>query len=197
MVNALYIITVLAVAIYAIASGFRQGITRQVSSVLGLAFGSVAARVFTQEYVSYFSWVNGFSQAHEFNEMSAELVCASVIYFLVYCLFYLFSFLLKRLFYVIEVGIFNRILGAFFSLMRDLLWLSIILNLLLCFSSASGLLKYEKANDGNLVAAVMAMTHAFLGCCGAEEFAHFNQLKEAKTISYNFNSPQSVIITEG
>lgn len=183
MLNALYLILVILVALWAAAKGFRTGITRQLSALLGFAFGAVTARVLYPELSHHFEWSAKLSQAPEFSDFSINLVCAVVIYSVVFALFSPLSIILKKLVSFIYVGIFNRIAGAFLSLLVNLLWLSMLLNLLLCFSSSSRLIVYEKANDGNPVAAVMALTPAILGCPGAEDFAHFNQLREAKSIS--------------
>lgn len=183
--NLFYLGIVLLVALVSLAIGFRRGITMQLSSVLGLAFGSVAARVLSPGMNGYFLWVEQFTPEPEFNEFAVNLVCSVVIYAIVFWVFALFSRILQGALSIFEVGMFNRLLGAFFSLLKNLLWLSCFLNILICFKSESGLLRYERANDGNLVASVMALTPAVLGCYGGEDFAHFHQLKEAKTISYN------------
>lgn len=183
--NLFYLGIVLLVALVSLAIGFRRGITMQLSSVLGLAFGSVAARVLSPGMNGYFLWVEQFTPEPEFNEFAVNLVCSVVIYAIVFWVFALFSRILQGALSIFEVGMFNRLLGAFFSLLKNLLWLSCFLNILICFKSESGLLRYERANDGNLVASVMALTPAILGCYGGEDFAHFHQLKEAKTISYN------------
>lgn len=186
MANLTYLAFVLAVALVSITIGFRRGITHQLASLLGFAFGAVAARILAPHFTPAFIWTGHLSLAPEFTIFTANLVCAVVIYIIVYSLFMILNPLLRSAMSVFEVGMFNRILGAFFSLTKNLLWLSIFFNLLLCCSANSGLLRYERANDGNLIAAVMAITPAILGCYGAEDFAHFFQLREAKTISCNF-----------
>ena len=195
MLNGFYLFLVLAVAFIAIAWGFRRGITGQLASLLGFAFGAVAARVLTPEFTASFYWVDSFTPAPEFNEFGRRLVCASIIYSITYFIFSIISKLLRGAMSVFQVGMFNRLLGAFFSLVKNLLWVSIILNFLICFSAESDLMRYERSNDGNLVAAVMELTPAILGCYGGEDFAHFHQLKEAKSISCNFNASKNVIIT--
>ena len=195
--DAFYLIVLLAVAFVAVGIGFRQGITRQISSILGMGFGAVASRVFTPEFSSWFEWTERIGQAPEFNEFTANLVCGVTIYCVVYWLFSLFGGILRSAMSVFEVGMFNRLLGAFFSLMKNMLWLSIVFNLLLCLSPESGLMRYERSNDGNPVAAVMAMTPAIIGCYGADDFAHFHQLKEAKSISENlYNGYRNIHSTE-
>ena len=185
ILNVFYLIIVLLVALVSLATGFRRGCTMQLSSVLGFAFGAVAARVFTHPFSQYFMWVEHFSPAPEFNEFSVNLVTAGVIYSIVYWLFSILSGILRKAMAVLETGIFNRLLGSFFTLIKNLLWLSLFLNLMICFKSESGLLGFERANDGNPVAAVMELTPMILGCYGGEDFAHIHQLKEAKSISCN------------
>lgn len=193
MTNTVYLIAVLAVAFISVAVGFRRGITRQLASLLGLAFGAVASRIFTPEFTSSFSWTSDYSQAPEFSDFTANLVCGVTIYTVVFCLFYIFSGILQSAVSLFQVGMFNRLLGAFFCLLKNMLWLSILFNLALCFSRQSELLRYERANDGNLMATVMSLTPGILGCYGAEDFAHYHQLREAKKISCNFNTQNNVI----
>ena len=196
MLNLIYLAIVLIVAFIAIASGFRRGITGQLASLLGFSFGAVAARILSPELSSHFNWVKGFTPAPEFNDFAINLVCGVTIYFVIYWIFSIFSGVLNGALSVFNVGMFNRLIGAFFSLVKNLLWLSIIFNLLICFQPSSELLRYERADDGNLVASVMEITPAVLGCYGGKDFAHFHQLKEAKAISCNFNTPANVIIKQ-
>ena len=191
--NTVYLLLVIVVALIAIATGFRQGITGQLASLLGFAFGAVAARVLTPVFANNFQWAANMSQAPEFSDLTINLVCSCVIYFLVFCLFFLLSPFFNFVMRAIDIGALNRLTGAFFSLVKNLLWVSIVFNLALCFSQATGLLQYERSNDGNLVSAVMALTPSILGCYGAEDFAHFNQLKEAKLISHNIKGDYNVI----
>lgn len=197
MAPVVYISLIIIVAFYGIGMGFRRGITGQAGSLLGFGFGCVFARVMTPDFSEKFRWSEALSPAPEFNAISSGLLCAVTIYIVVYLLFSPVTFILRGLFALIEVGMLNRIAGAFFSLVKNLLWLSIIFNLLICFCPSSRLLDYERANDGNLVAAVMRFTPALLGCYGADDFAHFHQLKEAKKISCNFNQERNVIIKQG
>lgn len=185
MVNGFYLLLVLIVAFAAIIAGFRKGITRQTGSLLGLAFGAVASRIFTPVFSDSYEWVDMLTPAPEFNEYAQNLVCSVVIYAVCFLFFSFILRIINRALSVIEIGILNRLLGAFFSLVKNLLWLSIFFNLLICFGKSSRLLYYEKANDGNPVAGVMAIAPAILGCYGGEDFAHFHQLKEAKSISRN------------
>lgn len=199
MADGFYLGLVLLVALLSLAFGFRRGITKQLASLLGVAFGAVTARVLTPDWWASFHWVDPFAPDPMFADYAANLVCASTVYFVVFWLFCLLSKILNGALSVFETGIFNRILGAVFMLIKNLLWVSMFLNFLICFKPDSGLLRYERASDGNLVSAVMELCPAFLGCYGAEDFAHFHQLKEAKSISCakirNFNDNINVILT--
>ena len=186
LLNLFYFIIVFLVAFVSIATGFRRGMTNQIASLLGFAFGAVAAKVLTPQFSLYFLWVEHISPDPDFNEFAVNLVCSVSIYAVVYWIFAIFSNILRVALSVFEIGMLNRLLGSFFSLLKNLLWLSIFLNLLICFKSESELLRYERANDGNLIAAVMELTPAILGCYGGEDFAHFHQLKEAKLISHQY-----------
>lgn len=183
LTNAIYLGLILIVALFSLAIGFRRGITGQISSLLGFAFGAVAARVLTPQFVDGFRWTTGISHNEDLSDFTAHLICASVIYFVVYFLFTLLGPVLRAAMSVFETGIFNRILGSVFCMIKNMLWLSIALNIYLCVTPRIELIEYERANDGNLVAAVMDMTQEILGCSGAEEFVHYHQLREAKKIS--------------
>lgn len=196
MSNGFYLTLVLIVGFVSIAVGFRQGITRQLASLLGFSFGAVAARVLARPLSDSFEWASRWAPHPMFADFAVNLVSAVIIFAAVYLVFLLFSRILNGAMAVFEIGMFNRILGAFFSLVKYMLWLSIFLNLSLCFSTESGLMRYETANDGNLVAGVMEITPLFLGCYGADDFAHFHQLKEAKGISLNYNARKCVIDIE-
>lgn len=195
MVNALYLFLIIIVTLWSVAYGFRKGVTGQLAHLLGFAFGAVGSRVLAPQFYEHFLWISNLSQAPEFREMTVDLVCAVIIYSVIFAFFSLITPLMHKLMAVVRVGMLNRIGGAFFALLKNLLWLSIAFNLLLCLSPKSRLLSYMKANDGNSIAAVMSLTPAILGCYGAEDFAHINQLKEAKLISANFqNSDPSIYV---
>lgn len=194
MASGFYMILAIAVALAAIIYGFWRGLSGQLASLLGFAFGIVAARIFTPEFHFYFKDFVSVFVEEPYEELAANAFCASAIYIATFLLFNLFSPILRGALSVFDVGILNRIAGALFSLTAALLLVSIFFTLLLCVNPDCGLLNYEKSDDGNLAAAIMDMTPAFLGCQGADELAHLVQLQQAATISYNFNDPQNVII---
>lgn len=196
MANAFYSILIIAAALVGLIRGFRLGISRQIASLLGLSFGAVSARVLFPPLAPHFQWAERLSQAPEFTDFTINLTGTVIIFSVVYLFFSLLSPIFRIIFAVWEVGIINRLLGSFLALVKNLLWISIFLNLILCYFPSSGLLYYERSNDGNLVGAVMDITPIILGGYGAEDFALFNQLKEAKSISCNFRTCPNVIYIE-
>ena len=70
LLNLFYFLIVLLVAFVSIAIGFRRGLTGQTASLLGFAFGAVAARILSPQFTDYFLWVERFSPAPEFNDFS-------------------------------------------------------------------------------------------------------------------------------
>lgn len=193
MATGFYMIMTVIVAVAAIIYGFWRGITGQISFVLGFAFGVVASRIFTPVLLPYFTPRVSFLVDPYYSDFAAQAFCATSIYIVVFLLFGLTTKIFRGALSVFDVGMFNRLVGAFFSLTAALLGLSIFFTLLLCVNPDCGLLSYEKSGDGNMAAAVMDITPSLLGCQGADEFAHLVQLRQAATISCNFNTFPNVI----
>lgn len=190
----LYMILTVVVAVASIIYGFSRGITGQISYVLGFAFGAVAARVLTPVFLPYFDNPASLLSEDYYRELAATVFCAATVYVAVFLLFSLTTRIFRGALSVFDVGMFNRLVGAFFSLTAGLMFLSIAFTLLLCTNPDCGLLSYETSDDGNLAAAVMDLMPAVLGCPGADELAHLVQLKQAASISCNFNAIPNVII---
>lgn len=193
MINGLYLVIILVVAAFSAIIGFRKGITRQLSSLLGVAFGAVAARILAPGLAVQFTGLVSSHFDSRFVGFVSGLLAAVVIYLIVYAVFSIFTKVLRGALSVFEVGMFNRLLGSFFCIFKNLLWVSIFYNLLLCYNPDCGLLRYARSDDGNMVGGVMWLTSAVLGCGGAHELGHLIQLQEAASISCNFNCPADVI----
>ena len=157
--------------------------TRQVPSLLGLAFGAVAVRVFIPEYsVSFHEYLpRAINERYE--DYVDNFLSGCFLYTGVYVIVTFFCGVLKGALSVLGIGMLNRIVGSLFSLLKNLLWLSLLFNLMLCNDPESKLLEYEKSGDGNIVAGVLDLTEIVTGLQSAEYFAHLVQLKDAATIS--------------
>lgn len=73
--------------------------------------------------------------------------------------------------------------GSLFAILRNMLFLSIALNLLVALDAHSVLLRSARSDDGNTVLETMLLSPALLGGENVEELAHKIQLEEAKKIS--------------
>lgn len=185
-------IIVIAVAVLAALHGFRRGLAGQTSSVLGLAFGIVGTRVFSGDAYDF---------VKSLGLGGNDMVCAPFILSvlssgILYCLiFFAVKFLtlpLQKAVSFIGFGILDSIAGIIFTLLRDLLFLSILFNIYVSFVPGSTLMKYATAEDGNAVEGVMILAPSALGCLSFEDLSHLIQLREARKISQNYCNPENV-----
>ncbi len=185
MGEAIYHIMVIVVAVVAMARGFRRGLTRQVSGVLGFVFGVVAARTLGPDLGSWLmGWMPRFyhpvAKTFFFSTLSFGLVwSASVL------LFSMLTKILNLVLGLIPVGLMNSISGAVFTLLKYLMFLSLLFDLALCRPFESPLMHCARHDDGNLVDGVIRLAPAVLGSMSAEEYVLKVQLWEAKSISLN------------
>lgn len=193
MSDLLYHILIIAVAFIALAKGFKSGFTGQISAILGFAFGIVCAHIFSTQGESFFRMILPGVKDCVGSSFIYSLLSAVSIYVIVFYLFKILTKVLRSAMEVFNVGMLDSILGAAFSLVKYLLVLSIFLNLLLCVSPNSGLMKYARADDGNIVEGVVLLAPALLGCFSAEDLSHILQLWEAKKISVNRSATPRVI----
>lgn len=193
MQDVVYLGIILIVAAYSAINGFRKGLTKQLANLLGAGFGAVAARVLAPGWSHSFQDIARMMNHGQFPAFTSEVVCAVCIYGFVYFLFAIFAGVLHSAMAVFQTGMFNRLLGMFFCIFKNLMWVSVGYTLLLCFNPDNGLVKYAGRYDGNIVEGVMQICPALLGCPGAEDLSHLLQLREAAKISCNFNPPLLVI----
>lgn len=183
MGEAIYHILVIVVALVAMLRGFRKGLTRQVSGILGFVFGIVAARTLGPDFeVWLMGWVPKFyepvGKSFFFSTLSYGLIWSG-------CLL-VFSTLTKILNIVLgylPVGIMNSIAGAAFTLLKYLMFLSLLFDLAICRPQESPLMHCVRHDDGNLVDCVVRLAPAILGSMSAEDYALKVQLWEARDIS--------------
>lgn len=196
MSDLLYHILIFAVAIIAIGKGFKRGFTGQVCAILGFAFGIVCAHIFLPQGEDFYRMILPGIKSCVGASFIYSVISAVSIYVIVFYLFKALTKVLRSAMEVFHVGMLDSILGAAFSLVKYLLVLSIFLNLLLCVSPNSTLMKYAEADDGNIVEGVVLLAPALLGCFSAEDLSHILQLREAKKISVNRSARPLVIQTD-
>lgn len=80
-------------------------------------------------------------------------------------------------------GLAGSLMGSVFCLVSNMLLLSVFYNIWLGMKPHSDLMKYAKADDGNIVEAAMLLSPTLLGGESVSDLAHTMQLEEAKSIS--------------
>lgn len=183
MGEAMYHILVISVALVALMKGFRRGLTRQVSGILGFVFGVVAARTLGPEFENWLmQWMPRF-----YHPVAKTFFFSTLSYGLIWCGSILaFSMLTKILNVVlgyIPVGIMNSMAGAVFTLLKYLMMLSLLFDLAICRPYGSPLMHCAQHDDGNLVDGVVRLAPYVLGSMSADEYVLKVQLWEAKRIS--------------
>ena len=183
MLNGAYHLLIIIVAVWSVVTGYRKGLLRQIGSVLGVAFGIVAARIGAPEFLDFFdrclpAGIIGFKR-----RFLVETVTCSLIYLIVGGIVNLFTFLLARLVGILSGGVLVSIAGALFRLFQYLIFLSIFYNILVDLNPSGELTRSSRQHDGNVVEGVMKIAPAVLGFPGGEEVGYIQQLEDAKKIS--------------
>ena len=168
MGEAIYHILVIVVALVGMIRGFNAGLLRQASSVLGFVFGIVAARAVGPDFAI---WLAGWFPA-VYHPVAKSFFAFSM-----------FAGILNLMLGLIPTGIMNSIAGAAFSLLKSLMFLSILFDFAICRPFDSPLMHCARHDDGNLVDGVIRLAPELLGTMSVEEYAHRVQLWEARTIS--------------
>lgn len=193
-IETIYQLVVLAVGVLSILRGYRRGLVGQLPEVLGVAFGIVASRVLARQLITMFTDISGLQPHTAEILVLTSLLVSSVIYESVYYTVRAFTGVFKKAVKAVyDSGVLDSMAGSFFTMMKNLITLSIVYNLLLCFNPGGELLRIQNAHDGNLAGAVMGLGPALLGCYGCEELSHLLQLREAHKISCNQSGAARVI----
>lgn len=194
MEDGFYHILILIVAAFSVITGFRKGFTGQVSGILGLAFGIVCCRVFEEPSEEFFrALLPGIGES-PFSSFIYSVISATTVYVAVFLIFRFFTAILRSALQIFYVGMLNRLAGSVFCLLKNLVFLSLFYNLILCINPDSNLERYSRADDGNMVEGVTMLAPSLLGCMGVEDLSHIRQLRDAKKISHNIRGVENVII---
>ena len=183
MGEAIYHILVIAVALVGIFRGFQAGLLRQASGVLGFVFGIVGARAIGPDFAG---WLYGWFPA-VYHPVAKTFFVSTLAYGIVWglsmFLFSMFAGILNFILGFIPTGIVNSIAGAAFSLLKYLMFLSILFDFAICRPFDSPLMHCARHDDGNLVDGVIRLAPELLGTMTVDEYSHRVQLWEARRIS--------------
>lgn len=183
MLNGIYHILIVIVAVLAVIYGYRQGFMRQTGVLLGVGFGIVFARLLSPDCLQTVDgWVpasfNGFNRS-----FLVLTLTNSGIYLIVAVVVSVASLPLSKLTDALGTGLLNSICGAVFKLFQYLMLLSIFYNVLVDINPQGSLTRSSGLHDGNIVEGVMKIAPAILGFPDGEEVGYRQQLEDAKAIS--------------
>ena len=183
MLNGVYHIVIIALAVWGIVKGYRKGIYRLMGSVLAVAFGIVAVKMFAQDFLDTVEkWVptaiSGFNR-----DFAVQTLTCGVIYVVVVFIVQFVCGPVALILRIIPSGVISSIVGAVFKTFQYLMLVSIAYNLIADFNSTGTLARSAKYHDGNLVEGVMKIAPAVLGFPGGEDVGHMQQMEDAKKIS--------------
>lgn len=193
MSEIIFHIIVITAGVFSIVKGFRSGLLRQTPDLLGMAFGAGAARIFCDDAEPKIrEWITFFDNPVTEGFIYCMLTCCA-LYAAGFLVFRTLTLVLRKILSALDAGIADNIFGACFSLLNNMMWLSVVLNILLCLNTRSTLMKYASQDDGNVVELVMLLAPALTGAFSCHDLAHVIQLDEAKKISLNNLPPDNVI----
>lgn len=183
MLTGLYHIIIIIVAVWAVVTGYRRGMMRQIGVATGVCFGIVIARLAAPECLQTVDeWVpqslTGFNRPY-----LVKTLAFGGIYILVVVVIGLATIPLSKLIDALGSGILNSICGAIFKLFQFLMVLSIAYNLIADLNPDGDLTRSSRMHDGNMVEGVIKIAPAILGFPDGEEVGFRQQLEEAKKIS--------------
>lgn len=178
-----YTVLVLLTAAVSAVTGFRRGMARMTPAVIGTAFGIISARLLAPGLAGVlygaFPMVHGRPEEH----FVYDTIGCAIVFFGVYFIFAAVTGFLGNVFKRDDRTILDNLGGSLFAILRNMLFLSIALNLLVALDAHSVLLRSARSDDGNTVLETMLLSPALLGGENVEELAHKIQLEEAKKIS--------------
>lgn len=196
MSDVIYHIIAILVAVYAVVRGFRAGLTGLVTSVLGMAFGIVCSHIFLEAMTEIVESVLPRPLLERGGMYLASNLAVGIVFGVVYSIFSIVTAIIRRAMEDFGSGLLDSLLGVAFCLVNYLLMLSIAYNILVGLNPESALMRYGKSDDGNIIEAVVWIAPAFLGSESFSEYAHEEQLREAKKISSNIRREINVEINK-
>ena len=179
----IYQLIVLIVAAVSVLWGFRRGFTRQLPSIIGMAFGIISARLLapalTELMYGTFPSVHGKVE----EKFVYDTISSTIIFTSVYYIFKTLTLFVGKILRREDRTIVDNLGGAIFCLFKYLFAVSLVFNLLIALNRNSNLLMFVKSDDGNIVEVTLLLSPSLLGSEDAEELSHRIQLEEARKIS--------------
>lgn len=188
----MYPLLIIIVAALAIVRGYRRGLTGQVTSVLGMAFGIICAHIFIPMLDNPITALISNQHIVTGGEYLITNLAGGIVFFITYFLFRTITGIIRMALKALGTSLLDSILGAVFCMVNYMLMLSICLNVAIGWNPESVLMHDARADDGNVVSLTVTIAPACLGSESFADFAHTCQLRDAKKISANFMSGLNV-----
>lgn len=179
----MYHLAVIILTAVAVVRGYRRGLTGQVTSVLGMAFGVVCAHIFMPGLSDMLAEILPASRLEYGGAYLTENLAVGLVFFVVYGVFRSVTGVISGLLRGLGTNLLDSLLGAIYCSTLWLSMLSMLFNVAVGWTPGSSLLHDAEADDGNVVRLVTSISPAMLGSESLADFAHEVQLREAKKIS--------------
>ncbi len=157
-------IVILLVTVVSLAYGFWRGFVVQIGAIAGVIVGVAACRIFGADVAL---WLGGVLPVLSDDASTAAFINKTIAYIILfivcYCLTRLLASLIKSISSVLLMGIFDRVLGALFSMFQWMLALSLVLNLVKLISPESSLITGSTLANGHAINAILDLGPAVLG----------------------------------
>lgn len=166
--------------------GIRRGISGQMASVLGAAFGiggvAVAGPMVTEWVIRTWPFL---ATASPLPRYLPEALSSALVYVGIYLLLLSLGPALNIIFRPLGRGAVNMVIGGVWGIAKWAMLLSLLFNVLIGLSHDSSLLKASKQGDGNLASAVMLLAPALTGTCNCDDLAYAIQMEQARAFDRN------------
>lgn len=181
--SGLYHILVIGVAVWAIVSGYRRGLFRQLGAVVAVVTGIVCARILAPLCLDWIGerlpdFISGFKRDY----VVMSLAYGGIFLVATYAVLLVAS-PIGKLLKVLDGSVLNNIAGALFRLFQYMMILSVFYNIIGDMQPSGPLIQTSRRHDGNVVEGVVKIAPAILGFPDGEEVGYRQQLEDAKKIS--------------
>ncbi len=157
-------IIIVVVFVGAIAYGLYKGLIAQLGSLGGVVLGVIACRVWGEEVSRWVGTILPDMASSSHTAAYVNTVIGNVALFLaVFLLTVLIAKLLKSLTNALSLGVFDRLLGAIFGLLKWFLVFSMLLNLWDVLFPGSSLIKSSEIAGGLAIKAILDLAPTLFG----------------------------------
>lgn len=178
-----YALVTMVLVLFGVIAGFRKGFRRQIPSLIGLTFGIVCARLFTDPAAGIVAEIYPVCCGLDEECYVYSNIGAGIVFLAVYFIFRLATGILGHALRKREKGVLDSIAGCFLCVFVYLTILSVCFNFLICFNPDTELTKLSVDGDGNIAGEVSLLSPFLLDTPSPEDLSHLLQLRDARFIS--------------